>query len=134
MKALLYAENGNLDHLFDTENKIYHIIAENWIRSEKLMIRTDDSGTPPTPIKTLKKISNAILSGDSTIESIHENSATVNAQKLKYFLNKKQLLEGLKARLIQEDKPNKIVSLVSNIRNRSVQNTKSKRKCSKRKK
>lgn len=120
MKALLFAEGGNLDHLFETNNKIYHIIAENWIRSEKLMIRTDSTQKLPTPIKTLKKISMTIMNGESTIESIHENTATVNAQQLKFFISKKQLLEGLKARLMQEEKPNKLVNIVSNIRNRSV--------------
>lgn len=38
MRALLYAEGGNLDHLFDSKNKIHHIIAENWVRAEKTYV------------------------------------------------------------------------------------------------
>lgn len=133
MKALLYAEGGNLDHLFETKNKIYHIIAENWIRSEKIMVRTDvNHNRPPSPIKFFKKLPNMVLNSESTIESIHENSATVTIQELKYLISKKQLLEHLKERLKEQEKPNKIVNLVSNIRNRQSSSAKSSKKKSKR--
>jgi acetolactate synthase small subunit len=39
MRALLYAEGGNLDHLFESNVKIYQIIGENWVRAEKVMIK-----------------------------------------------------------------------------------------------
>jgi hypothetical protein len=93
MKALLFAEGGNLDHLFDEDNKITPIIAENWIRSEKLMFRMDDENyKPPSPIKTVKRIPQLHLTCDSTVESVGENGPLVTIQELKELIKKREEL------------------------------------------
>mmetsp|Transcript_38247 Transcript_38247/g.37760 ORF Transcript_38247/g.37760 Transcript_38247/m.37760 type:complete len:162 (-) Transcript_38247:88-573(-) len=59
MKALLFAEGGNLDNLYNSRNKIHHIIAENYCRSEKLMYdMTDKNFTPPSPIRPVRRSPN----------------------------------------------------------------------------
>lgn len=95
MKALLYAEGGNLDHLFDEDNKIHQIIAENWVRSEKLMYKIDDeSYRPPSPIRIVKRIPHLHLTCDSTVESVGENGPLVTTQELKELIKKRvELLE-----------------------------------------
>ena len=98
-------------------NKIYHIIGENWVRSEKIMVKTDNPQAP-SPLRPIKKLPNMILNSDSTIESITDNTATVNSQELKHLLNKQHLLTQLKERLSEISKPNKIVSIVSNIKSK----------------
>lgn len=104
MRALLFAEGGTLDHLFDSDNKIYQIIAENWVRSEKLMYKLNEENIrPPSPIKLVKKVANAArdatssalnsgpyqrsthlhLTCDSTVESVGDNKYLCSNELLK---------------------------------------------------
>lgn len=108
MRALLYAEGGNLDHLFDSDNKIYQIIAENWVRSEKLMFYLEDEHIrAPSPIRTVKRIPQLHFTCDSTVESVGENGPLVSTHELKELISKReelmQLAEEMK-KLKQEEK------------------------------
>lgn len=107
MRALLFAEGGNLDHLFESNNKIHQIIAENWVRAEKVMIRIkDDNFRPPSPIRTIKRIPHLHLACDSTVESVGENGPIVTAQEIKELMNKREellsLIEELKSKKQEE--------------------------------
>ena len=90
MKALLYSEGGNLDHLFDSRNKIHQIIAENWVRSEKWMYKTDEENfRPPSPIRPVRRNPQLYFACDSTVESNHDTGPIVTAQELKELMAKK---------------------------------------------
>lgn len=101
MRALLFAEGGNLDHLFDSNSKVYQIIAENWVRAEKLMFKVDDENIrPPSPIRTVKRIAHLHMNHESVSDSVNEEGPVITAQELKELISRRdeliQLAEDMK--------------------------------------
>ncbi|CAI2387525.1 unnamed protein product [Moneuplotes crassus] len=108
MKALLFSEGGNLDHLFESPNKIHQIIAENYVRTEKLMYNiTDEGQKPPSPIKPVKKSVQLNFACDSTSESLQASGCTTVAQELQELEEKRdrivKMLESVK-KIKQDEK------------------------------
>mmetsp|Transcript_24671 Transcript_24671/g.21900 ORF Transcript_24671/g.21900 Transcript_24671/m.21900 type:complete len:125 (-) Transcript_24671:54-428(-) len=120
MKALLYGEGGNLDHLFNSKNRIHHIIAENWVRSEKLMYKTDDEHfRPPSPIRPVRRNPQLNFACDSTVES-NDTGPMITAQELKELITKRDEILKLsdsvkKMKQDERDKAIERLKIVQNI-------------------
>lgn len=108
MKALLYGEGGNLDHLFDSKSKINQIIAENYVRSEKLMFDMDDENfRPPSPIRAVRRNPQLHFASDSTVESNLDSGSTVATQELKELIEKRNEILKLSENMVKTKKDEK---------------------------